>query len=120
MSQRPFLPPLSFTPPVSFNLSQLGPPTRREKNIAFQVQNGKIGPVFEFQLISFKTVGVTGLTPVVPVLVAENAIHYFESNRDHEMVGQGQVFGKPTSEAFVSSFPILDLPTCRTKKGSCL
>jgi hypothetical protein len=26
MSQRPFLPPLSFGPPVSFNLSQLDTP----------------------------------------------------------------------------------------------
>jgi hypothetical protein len=29
-------------------------------------------------------------------------------------------FGKPTSEAFVSSSPVLDAPTHRTKKGSCL
>ena len=31
MSQRPFLPPLSFTPPVSFNLSQLG--SRKEQKL---------------------------------------------------------------------------------------
>ena len=48
MSQRPFLPPLSFASPVSFNLSQLG--QEREvihvpDNKESQVYHAKIQPV---------------------------------------------------------------------------
>ena len=47
MSQRPFWPPLSFTPPVSFNLSQLVLPVQRFRNLPLTVNSSTIAEMDE-------------------------------------------------------------------------